>query len=327
MPIQLTIDREFRDACPYPSDEELRLLRESIVSDGCREPIIYWENAPDKDNPVIDGHTRHNICTKEKKTFQTKGMKFKERDAVLEWIWRNQLGRRNLTDAQRHIIRGQIYNAMKGKQGGDRKSKGQSDPLIDAAQAVADEFGGSPKTSKRDGKLAEAVEQLAAPVREAVEQGDIPMKEVAALAELTKSEQKKAAKAIQSGEAKNVAEAIEEKEDESIILDGHGKAVPPKHREAFTRGLKAFKDALSICTQLKKAINSISGDELVGPAFSAKGISNQAKHDIDNVRNALRFSAPFAICPYCKSAGCKACGNVGWVGERVANSAPPETKE
>lgn len=219
MLIQLTIDREFRDLCPPSSDDELILLRESIKSDGCRDTILYWENAPDKSNPVIDGHQRHTICVQEKVEYESRGIKLKDRDAAKQWILRNQLCRRNLTNIQRSIARGRYYNLLKSSQGGDHRSKVQNVPLIDAAQVIAEANGVDKKTIKRDAKLATAVDRLAKPVADAVKQGEISKQDAIALAEMPKSEQCEAVKAIQSGEARNVSEATGKPKPEATQAD------------------------------------------------------------------------------------------------------------
>lgn len=69
-------------------------------------------------------------------------------------------GRRNLHPDQASRLRGIRYNGEKQDKGGDRKSKGQNDPLIEStADRLADEYQVSEKTIKRDGQFAEAVER------------------------------------------------------------------------------------------------------------------------------------------------------------------------
>lgn len=48
------------------------------------------------------------------------------------WICKNQLGRRNLTDAQKTYLIGRQYEAQKMTVGGDRQSKAQNGPLKNA---------------------------------------------------------------------------------------------------------------------------------------------------------------------------------------------------
>ena len=38
----LTVDPEFRDLIPPLNEEELKLLEESLVADGCESPLTVW---------------------------------------------------------------------------------------------------------------------------------------------------------------------------------------------------------------------------------------------------------------------------------------------
>jgi hypothetical protein len=58
------------------------------------------------------------------------------------------------------IIRGRMYARAKRAQGGDHRSKCQTDTLKDTAEAIANKTGVSPRTVKRDAKRYEFVEKL-----------------------------------------------------------------------------------------------------------------------------------------------------------------------
>ena len=91
----LAVDPEFRDLIPPLNEEELKLLEESLVADGCESPIIVWNGA------IIDGHNRYAICRKHDIPFSIQEKHFDTRDEVMLWMLRNQLGRRNLNNYQR----------------------------------------------------------------------------------------------------------------------------------------------------------------------------------------------------------------------------------
>jgi len=93
---RITIDEEFKALIPPLSDEERELLEGSIVSDGCRDPLVLW------DGVLIDGHHRHEICTRLGIEFNAVDMaNLETRNDARLWIIRNQLGRRNLSNYQR----------------------------------------------------------------------------------------------------------------------------------------------------------------------------------------------------------------------------------
>jgi N6-adenosine-specific RNA methylase IME4 len=88
--MNITIDPEFKSLIPPLAPEELAQLEANILQDGCRDPLVVW------DDILIDGHNRHAICTKRRVEFETVEMEFADRSHVKEWIIRNQFGRRNL---------------------------------------------------------------------------------------------------------------------------------------------------------------------------------------------------------------------------------------
>ena len=55
---ELTVDPEFRDLIPPLNEEELKLLEESLVADGCESPLTVWNGV------IVDGHNRYAICRK-----------------------------------------------------------------------------------------------------------------------------------------------------------------------------------------------------------------------------------------------------------------------
>ena len=92
---ELTVDSEFRDLIPPLNEEELKLLEESIVANGCESPLIVWNGV------IVDGHNRYAICRKHEIPFAIQEKDFSSRDDAMLWMLRNQLGRRNLNSYQR----------------------------------------------------------------------------------------------------------------------------------------------------------------------------------------------------------------------------------
>jgi hypothetical protein len=89
--MDLTIDPEFAQLIPRPSEEELDELLECLKRDGCRDAIVAW------DGIVIDGHNRYRLCRENGIPYAVKHMEFDDRDDVIVWMIQTQLGRRSLT--------------------------------------------------------------------------------------------------------------------------------------------------------------------------------------------------------------------------------------
>ena len=93
--MELKINEKFRSVAPPLSENEIRLLREDILANGCRDPLIVW------DGVIVDGHHRYKVCRENNIPFLVMEMEFKDENEALVWIAKNQLGRRNLNSFQR----------------------------------------------------------------------------------------------------------------------------------------------------------------------------------------------------------------------------------
>lgn len=91
---KLKIDPEFKEEIDSLSQDEYQGLEASIKAEGCRNPIIIWQG----ENIIVDGHNRYEICTRHGISFDVHEMEFDCREAVIVWMWENQLARRNLPE-------------------------------------------------------------------------------------------------------------------------------------------------------------------------------------------------------------------------------------
>jgi hypothetical protein len=106
-PVHITIDEEFELLIQQLAEQELVLLTEQILRDGCREPLSVWKTEDDQ-RILLDGHNRYKICGEHKRDFQTINIKLDSREQAKLWILEHQVGRRNLTDDQRAVIWNEI---------------------------------------------------------------------------------------------------------------------------------------------------------------------------------------------------------------------------
>ena len=199
----ITIDKEFENLIRPLAKKEREELRVSLSRCGLLSPLIVWKTGGK--TILVDGHNRLSLW-KEHKGFneeyelKTHELPFSSKGVAKEWIIKNQLGRRNLSPEDFKLLVGQLYNQRKTTQGGDKKSKAQTETLINIAEKIAAETGVSRETVKRAGKLAEKVEEIQAAQPEA------PRAEVVAKAKgavmkdnLTKPKKKKAEVKLPAG--------------------------------------------------------------------------------------------------------------------------------
>lgn len=159
--LDITTDSEFGNLIPPLSEEEFAGLEESILRDGCLDPLIVWSER----NILLDGHNRKVICDKYGIDYAIHKLSFDSRDMAADWIDEHQLGRRNLTPEQMSLLRGRRYNRQKKIQGGTganqhSEQRGKICPSAKTAERIAYETGVSPRTIKNDGQFANAVEKL-----------------------------------------------------------------------------------------------------------------------------------------------------------------------
>lgn len=115
--MDIKINQKFKELLPPLSAEEFSSLEESILAEGVRESIKLWQNQ------IIDGHNRFEICQKHDLPFASIDLHFADEDEVLDWIYTNQLGRRNLTANQRTLYIGQLYELRKKRVGAPEGSQ------------------------------------------------------------------------------------------------------------------------------------------------------------------------------------------------------------
>ncbi len=153
----MRIDSKLKGLIPKLKPSELAALEHSIQEEGCRDPLTVWCR-PGKDDVLVDGHNRKEICDRLGVEYDVVEMEFNDRQEVLDWMLRHQLTRRNLsTEAAADVI-GQIYNQRKKKHGGDRASSQNGN--LKTCDIVAEELGVGKTTVNRHGDYAAALGRL-----------------------------------------------------------------------------------------------------------------------------------------------------------------------
>ena len=105
----LRIDPEFKAQIPPLTEDERKQLEENILADGeILSPILVWNDT------IVDGHNRYEILQNHPEIpFTVYPLTLENREQVLVWICKNQLGRRNLTPEQKKFLIGKQYDAEK----------------------------------------------------------------------------------------------------------------------------------------------------------------------------------------------------------------------
>lgn len=179
---RIEIDPEFKTLITEPRPEETAQLEESLIHEGCRDPLVLWGNI------LLDGHHRHEICLRNSLPFKTVQAAVKDREEAQLWIIKNQLGKRNLSDYDRGVLALKLkeklsFEASKRKSEAmtqmnelkkegilDLSHIGQTEEKIDALKTAAEIAGVGRSTMA---KIAIIEEKAPPELKEQVRKGNI----------------------------------------------------------------------------------------------------------------------------------------------------------
>lgn len=261
--VELKIDPEFRDKIPSLTEAEFEQLRENILSDGeVYEPIVTWHDT------IVDGHNRWKIIRENwellKDKFRTKPMDFADKWEAFDWMYRKQLGRRNLSDEQKTYMIGKMYEARK-KSVGNRTSERNADGSFQCVQnannggrtprtneILGKELGINPSTVTRAEHFAKGVDALRKQNDKAAEKvlaggSGISKKDVAEIQNMTQQEVAEVAQDIVTGEIKKKPRNIKE------IRDRYNRIDEIAHKMGNEQTETTFDDVIRL-------LNSIGDD-------------------------------------------------------------------
>jgi ParB-like chromosome segregation protein Spo0J len=185
----LIIDKEFEELLPVLTPEEFNRLEKSVVKNGMLDPIKVWEEPDTGKYIIIDGHNRYKILKKNNISLNYwenyKIMYADElptRDDVKRWMLEQQLGRRNLSEAEKYEIVQKFKSVFeqKAKKNQALGGKGSANlPKVDTRKEMAKATGVSEGTyRKMDVVMKSDNEDLKQKLREKKVSVDAAYKEV-----------------------------------------------------------------------------------------------------------------------------------------------------
>lgn len=126
------------------------------------DPLKVWSTG----NVLLDGHNRLGICKSHDLPYAVEYLDFESEEAATNWAVNNQLGRRNVTDAQRTKLMGLLYRENSSGHGGDRRSSsGNGCHLKEqegnrTAAKIAKQFKVNEKTVRNAAKFVDDLEAI-----------------------------------------------------------------------------------------------------------------------------------------------------------------------
>lgn len=160
--MELRIDPEFQSKIPPLTEAEFAQLKENILSDGkVKRPISTWNGV------IVDGHNRWKIIQENPwLPYTIEELNFPDKWAAFDWMYKNQLGQRNLTEQQRTYILGKLYEARKHTVGTNQHTIDRGAPIEPGSNSgrvydqIASEQGIGKETVKRAEKFSQGIDAI-----------------------------------------------------------------------------------------------------------------------------------------------------------------------
>ena len=106
------------------------------------------------------------------------------------------------------------------------------------------------------------------------------------------------------------------------ITDRLGHPIEGKVAEAFSRRHEIQALMLAVSKVKSVVLKAIEAKDLLYADVNP----SRFEAECNNAYHQLKAALPYAACPYCRAAGCKACHGRGWVNEGVYERARKELK-
>jgi hypothetical protein len=144
----MTYNMELVEGLRSLSPAEYKDLEESCTTHGVLDTIKVWQGY------LVDGRHRFKIATRHRLTIREQEMEFADIEEAQEWVLRNQLGKRTLTEIEVQRARAALAK-------------------LTSIEEAAQEFGVSGRTIQRDIEAVEYMDEVEPEIKEKCISGEI----------------------------------------------------------------------------------------------------------------------------------------------------------
>lgn len=272
---EIKININFENLIPKQTAEQFKQLEENMVAEGrARNPLVLWHGI------LVDGHHRMRILKAHPEIkWSFVEQDFSDEDEAKEWIIKNALGTRNLTEMQITELRGRLYKARKkrvGEHKGNQYTRTECSekpnipkPQGRVSEQIAAELGINPDTVMTSSNFVDgldAAESVVPGFRDDVLTGVVKAQkgEIAAMRKQTPEEIKKAVDSIKERKKKKRQSDrdLMERIKENISISS-GVSTPQYGLAELIREIDALGDSflLSLLSIVKRRKNIVTAYE------------------------------------------------------------------
>jgi len=243
---ELIVDSEFQKLIPALNPEEKVQLEKNIVENGCLDSIKVWNGI------IVDGHNRYEICSQNNISFTTLDMQFDSREAVKEWIIKNQFGRRNISTYQRAVLALELEELFKARAKGKEhirkttlQNSAKSQNTIDTREELAKIANTSHDTIQKVKMIQAKAPEV---IKQKVQSGEITINKAyvsaKAIDKLPEDQKEIVISKIESGKVDNVGMAVKQLREEEKIKEYKKEVVnkPIIHNADFYKFIDTIPD-------------------------------------------------------------------------------------
>jgi hypothetical protein len=247
--LNITIHPELRAFVDPLSANEYAALERSLLSEGCRDALVLWNDT------LIDGHNRYEICRKHNIEFRTvQNTRFDSLEDVMLWMIDNHLARRSVSDYQRGVL------ALRKKDIVTARAA-QSAPEAPAPVPKKEELAREARISSQTIGQIERIQRAATPqLMEAVRQGTISINAAANVASLPEAVQN-AAVAGGKKELQQMARQVrEQKAATRTPREPAAQAAPQADADSASMPVPTMRQPLDEVAILKARIAELTAE-------------------------------------------------------------------
>lgn len=291
----MKIDQEFKNLIPPLTAEEFAQLEQNCLDYGIRDSLVITALPGESDTVLVDGHNRFEIAQKHNLAYNVRRLDFKDRDAIKEWIIKNQLGRRNIPAYVRAELALKLKPVIAEKAKENQKAAGGAVPqksakAVDTREELAKAAGVSHDTIHKVEKIQQKAPEE---IKEKLRTGEMSINQVYGwiAKEEHPNKYQQAAKDLRDAKKRN--EEFEEQKADGVVDLADAKQNKDDREKIFESFLNSFNDMHSQIRHFKLlADNDDFGRTLsYGDKYAIRDILTKLGNDLRIIMRLQRIAA------------------------------------